>query len=53
MDKDLKRDYERYKMLCKKLGVEPYPIEKPSLFCFDWLEHYDELLVKNNIHYNR
>jgi hypothetical protein len=54
MDKDLKLDYARYMMLCKKYNEEPknfyHALDKLN---YKWLEHYDELLVKYNIHYNR
>jgi len=45
----IKRDYMLYVKLCKKYDEEPKK-EQPYIF---WLEHYDVLLVKYNIHYNR
>jgi hypothetical protein len=54
MDKDLKRDYQRYVKLCEKYGEEPKSFyhSLKELNC-GWLEHYDFLLVKEDIHYNR
>lgn len=50
MDKDIAQDYQRYLKLCKKSGEKSKKIQ-PLIYV--WLEHYDALLVKYNIHYNR
>ena len=50
MDKDIQNDHKRYVNLCKKFGEEPKDINRNK---YVWLEHYDDLLVKYNIHYNR
>jgi hypothetical protein len=50
MDNDLKNDYKRYLNLCKKSGEKPKGTNEIK---YSWLEHYDVLLVKYNIHYNR
>jgi len=56
MDKDLLRDYRRYEKLCEKHGEKPIDknefTTKGQVF-LTWLEHYNELLVKEDIHYNR
>ena len=56
MNNDLKRDYKRYERLCKKYNEEILPLYKSDTMQSlnsGWLMHYDELLAKEGVHYNR
>ena len=48
INKDLERDYYRYKRLCEQYNEKPVPMNDD-----EWLSHYNHLLEKDGVHYNR